>query len=156
VACAKKNLTPYKGDGIDVAIRIGLSKWTYDVALVDHDGNFVVAECKRWTSKMKQSYIASFAKTVELLRKKTKRNVAGLFFVKADYQNGAVEAATDLGIRLVACSDEQQLGTLTLEYHMYDRKRKGRIKRAKAGKALIDAHLPLGGALEPIFTAKTH
>jgi hypothetical protein len=43
----------YEGDGIDVPFDVGGTPRTLDVALVDCEGNIIVAECRRRISKTK-------------------------------------------------------------------------------------------------------
>jgi hypothetical protein len=125
-------LLPYEDDGIDVSFEMGGTTWTLDIALRDSEGKIVVAECKRWQDPIKQEHIAAFAYKVELLRKQTGGNVAGIFFTKTKYQIGAVKAAAGAGIEVAVCDQDQSLQQFVLSYQKYDPEREARLQKVLA------------------------
>ena len=62
-------LTPWVADGIDVPFDLRDTRWTFDVALRDHAGALVVAECRRTVGAVKQGDVAEFAYKVEQLQR---------------------------------------------------------------------------------------
>jgi len=130
VLSEQQSLFPYEGDGIDVAFDMGGTIWTLDVALKDHEGKTVVAECRRWRGKkIKQGHIAEFAYKVELLRKHSNASVAGLYFTKSKYQIGAIKAAAWAGIEVAICDEGQPLTQFVVSYQLYDAEREKRLQK---------------------------
>jgi hypothetical protein len=118
----QEKLEPYSGDGIDVPIKLGFATFKFDVALKGTDNRIVVAECKAYTKPgtVKQSEIAAFANTVTHLRIQTLANVAGVFFTKTAYQDGAIKHATTEGISIAVCVPQNPLDRIFLTYYRYD------------------------------------
>lgn len=118
----QESLEPYEGDGIDVPIKLGFATFTFDVALKGSDNRIVVAECKAYSKPgtVKQSDIAAFANTVTHLRIQTLANVAGVFFTKTAYQDGAIRHATFEGISIAVCVPQKSLDHIFLTYYRYD------------------------------------
>lgn len=118
----QEKLEPYAGDGIDVPIKLGFATFTFDVALKGSDNRIVVAECKAYSKpgRVKQSDIAAFANTVSHLRTQTLANVAGVFFTKTAYQDGAIKHATTEGISIAVCVPQESLNRIFLTYFRYD------------------------------------
>jgi len=113
-------LVPYDGDGIDVPLQLGTSERTFDVALVDQEGRLVVAECRRTKNPVKLYDLDAFAYRVELLRRNSACEVAGVYFAKTGYQEGAVKAAGDSGIQTAVCAQDQEPSSFLLVFHRYD------------------------------------
>lgn len=107
----QEKLEPYDGDGIDVPIKLGFAIFTFDVALKGSDNRIVVAECKAYSKPgtVKQGDIAEFANKVTLLRTHSLANVAGVFFTKTAYQDGAIKHATWEGITIAVCAPKESL-----------------------------------------------
>jgi hypothetical protein len=118
----KENLEPYEGDGIDVPIKLGFATFTFDVALKGSGDRIVMAECKALSKpgRVKQGDIAEFAHKVELLRKHKSSNVAGIFFTKTAFQDGAVKHASWEGISIAACVPKEAPDHIFLTYYKYD------------------------------------
>lgn len=138
------SLKPCSGDGIDVKFAVGGTDVTFDVALEDASGRFVVAESRRRKDAVKQEALFAFARKVELLRKETGREVAGVFFAKRNYQLGAVKHATWSGIDEIVLDEGQTTSDFTLAYHRYDIERE---KRVRDGTVHMSAMLPMKGSL---------
>jgi hypothetical protein len=124
-------LFSYEDDGIDVKFSsLGGTDITFDIALQDSIGNLVVAECKRQNNSVKQEAMIAFARKVELLRKQTKRKVAGVFFAKHNYQIGSVKHADWSGIQVVILNQNQSVQNFALIYQKYDSQREKRLQEA--------------------------
>ena len=76
-------LRPYEEDGIDVAVWLGGTERTFDVALMDKHSKVIVAECKRTVGPVRLADFDAFAYRVESLRKETGKEVAGVYFAKS-------------------------------------------------------------------------
>jgi hypothetical protein len=126
----QESLEPYADDGIDVPIRLGFATFTFDVALKGSGDRIVVAECKALSKpgRVKQGDIAEFAHKIELLRKHKSSNVAGVFFTKTAYQDGAVKHASWEGISIAVCEPKEAPNHIFLTYHMYDPVRDEQIR----------------------------
>jgi hypothetical protein len=126
----QESLEPYEDDGIDVPIRLGFATFTFDVALKGSGDRIVVAECKALSKpgRVKQGHIAEFAHKIELLRKHKSSNVAGVFFTKTAYQDGAVKHASWEGISIAVCEPSESPNHIFLTYHMYDPVRDEQIR----------------------------
>ncbi|MFY9622694.1 MAG: hypothetical protein WAM70_21360 [Pyrinomonadaceae bacterium] len=118
----KASFGPYDGDGIDVPIKLGFATFTFDVALKGSDNRIVVVECKAHSKRgrVKQGDIAEFANKVTHLRTHTLANVAGVFFTKTAYQDGAIKHATWEGISVAVCAPKESLDRIFLTYYKYD------------------------------------
>jgi len=128
-----ESLIALDGDGVDVRFDgLGGTDITFDVALQDTKGDFVVAECRRWNERIKQEAIFAFAHKVELLRQHTGRRVAGVFFAKHQFQVGAVKHGNWTGIRLAVLEQEQPIKGFALAFQKYDARRAKRIQEAIA------------------------
>lgn len=125
----QEGLVPYAGDGIDVPIMIAGSEWKIDVALTDMKNKVVFVECKRRSATLKQSNIAEFAYLVEGFRKENHMQVAGIYFTKTGYQQGAIEAARVPGIQVAVVAENQSLNPLIVRYLRYDVEREEVIKQ---------------------------
>ncbi len=126
-------LVPYSGDGIDVRFnKLGGSNVTFDVALRNSSGRLVVAECRRRKERVKQEAIFAFARKVELLRKQTGGEVAGVFFAREQYQVGAVKHASWSEIAVAVLDQDQSGADFALVYHRYDPKRDKRLREGLA------------------------
>jgi hypothetical protein len=132
IEVSKLQLIAASGDGIDVQFNdLGGTNVTFDVALKDTSGNFIIAECRRQVEKVKQEAIFAFAYKVEMLRKYTGQKVDGVFFTKSHYQLGALKHAEWSGIQLaVFGQDQNPLHSFALMYSGYDRERELRIESA--------------------------
>jgi hypothetical protein len=119
----------YEGDGIDVPFDVGGTPRTLDVALVDCEGNIIVAECRRRISKTKLTDSDTFAHRVELIRKETGRQVAGVFLTKKQFQLGVVKSAAWEGIDVIVCPDGQSLQNYVLSSQLYDAERDKRLQK---------------------------
>jgi hypothetical protein len=126
-----KGFSSYKSDGIDIRLDVGGTTRTIDVALVDVEGNMIVAECRRRMSKTKLMDIDAFAHRVELIRKDTGLQVAGVFFTKKQFQIGAVKSASWEGIDVIICDEGQSLQNFVLSYQLYDSEREKRLQHAQ-------------------------
>jgi hypothetical protein len=135
---APLSLAPCAGDGIDVPFRLGSADRTFDVALMDENGQLVVAECRRTKDPVKLSDLDSFAHRVELLRRTTNRGVAAVYFTKTAYQIGVVKAAADSGIEVAVCAQDQPPSSLALVFQLYDAERERRLRR---GEALLEGSI---------------
>ncbi|MCK4306479.1 MAG: hypothetical protein KAY24_19715 [Candidatus Eisenbacteria sp.] len=124
-------LVPYDGDGIDVPLQLGTSQRTFDVALVDQEGRLVVAECRRTKNPVKLYDLDAFAYRVELLRRNSACEVAGVYFAKTGYQEGAVKAAGDSGIQAAVCAQDQEPSSFLLVFHRYDAARHRRLRHCE-------------------------
>ena len=129
---APERLVSYAGDGIDVPLRLGTAERTFDIALTDPKGRLVVAECRRTKDPVKISDLDAFAYRVELLRQAAGREVAGVYFTKTAYQQGAVKAAADSGIQVAVCAQDQPLSSFSLVFHRYDAERDRRVRHGEA------------------------
>jgi hypothetical protein len=138
------SLKPCSGDGIDVKFTVGGTDVTFDVALEDANGRLVVAESRRREDTVKQEALFAFARKVELLRKETGHEVAGVFFAKRNYQLGAVKHATWSGIEEIVLDEGQTTSDFALAYHRYDAERE---KRVREGIVHMSATLPMKGSL---------
>ena len=118
----QEKLEPYDGDGIDVPIKLGFATFRFDVALKGSDNRIVVVECKAHSKRgrVKQGDIAEFANKVSHLRTHTLANVAGVFFTKTAYQDGAIKHATWEGISVAVCAPKESLDHIFLTYYRYD------------------------------------
>jgi hypothetical protein len=125
-----RGFQPYEDEGIDVPFDVGGTPRTMDIALVDRDGNILVAECRRRVAKIKIMDIDAFAHRVELIRRQTSRKVAGVFFTKKQFQLGAVKSAAWEGIDVVVCNESQTLQNFVLTYQLYDANRDKRLQKA--------------------------
>ena len=127
----QENLEPYDGDGIDVPIKLGFATFTFDVALKGSGDRIVVAECKALSKpgRVKQGDIAEFAHKIELLRKHKSSNVAGVFFTRTAYQDGAVKLASWENISIAVCVPKGSPDHIFLTYHKYDPIRDTKIRR---------------------------
>jgi hypothetical protein len=121
-------LRPLAGDGIDVPFPLGGTTWSFDVALQNAEGQIVVAECKKYASAPKQGQIASFAYTVERLRKSRNVPVAGMFFTTASPQIGLVKVGQFEGIDVVVLKTDAYPPGFSISFERYDRKRERRWK----------------------------
>jgi hypothetical protein len=120
----QERLEAYQGDGIDVPLKLGFATFHFDVALKGSDNRIVVAECKALSKRgrVKQGDIAAFANTVTHLRTHTLANVAGIFFTKTAYQDGAIKHATWEEISVAVCRPKESLDRIFLTYYRYDPK----------------------------------
>lgn len=125
-------LVPCASDGIDVPFRLSSADRTFDIALTDQDGRLVVAECRRTKDPVKLSDLDAFARRVELLRQSKNCDVAGVYFTKTAYQEGAVKAAEDSAIQIAICAQDQPLSSFSLVFHRYDAERDRRLRRGEA------------------------
>jgi hypothetical protein len=128
-------LLPYKGDGLDVSIQLGVPKFRFDVALCDPVGRLVVAECKRWRKqdRVEQGDVASFAYIVERLRAVSRVEVAAFYFTTSDYQLGALKTALEPGVTVTMFQAAQtRRGGLSYSFLQYDVAREARVKHAFA------------------------
>jgi hypothetical protein len=118
----QEKLEPYAGDGIDVPIKLGFATFTFDVALKGSDNRIVVVECRALSKpgRVKQTDIAAFANKVTHLRIQTLANVAGVFFTKTAYQDGAIKHATTEGISIAVCVPQKSIDRIFLTYYRYD------------------------------------
>ena len=131
VLSRQEGLIPYEGDGIDVPFEMGGSTWTLDIALKNlDDSKIVVGECRRWAYPIEQEHIAAFAYKVELLRKHSGKEVAGVYLTKTHYRIGAVKAAAGAGIEIAICGQNQSPENFVLTYQKYDPKREARFQNA--------------------------
>jgi len=129
----QEGLIPYEGDGIDVPFKMGGTTWTLDIALKSCDGSkIVVGECRRWAYSIEQEHIAAFAYKVELLRKHSGKEVAGIYLTKTRYRIGAVKAAAGAGIEIAICGQDQSPENFVLSYQRYDPKREARFQNVFA------------------------
>jgi hypothetical protein len=146
---SKRRLQPYSGDGIDVKFdNLGGTKGvTFDIALKDSKNNIIVAECRRRTNKVKQEDMFAFARKVELLRKHTNSEVAGVFFTKSQYQIGALMHADWSGIEIAVFGQDQSPLNFVLAYQRYDPKREARLQE-------ILAHITETATATASFSAK--
>lgn len=119
-------LTPFYGDGIDVAVMLGSAERTFDVLLRSDDG-LVAAECKRTGDRVQLGELDLFAHRVELLRKELRIGVAAVYFAKTGYQVGAVRTGPDAGIETTVCAQDQTDAVFSLQYWRYDSERERRI-----------------------------
>jgi len=126
------DLVPYLGDGIDVPLKMGGTTWTLDLALWNCKGVFIVVECKRWTTRIKQGHIAEFAYKLELLRKYFNGDVVGIFVAKTDYQIGAVKAAKEANVELFIIPETQSEENFILSKLFYDQESMRRISKILA------------------------
>ena len=139
------SLFPYEDDGIDVKFsHLGGTNITFDIALKDSIGNFVVAECRRRMDPVKQEAMFAFAHKVELLRKQTGRMVAGVFFAKHNYQIGSVKHADWSGIQVVILNQNQSVQNFVLIYQKYDSQRE---KRLQEGIVSVTEEIAVKGSL---------
>jgi hypothetical protein len=123
------DLGPFAGDGVDVSFDLGGTPWTIDFALKSVDeSRIVLGECRRWASPIKQDDIAAFAYKVGLLRQKTGKQVAGMYFTKTRYQIGAIKAAAAPGIEVVRCRDNQSVDDFFVTYYTYDRAKRKQVR----------------------------
>ena len=123
---------PYAGDGIDVTFRLGSADRTFDVALTDEQGRLVVAECRRTKDHVKLADFDAFARRVELLRQASGRDVAGVYFTKTAYQEGAVKAGQDSAIEITTCAQDQPLSSFSQVFHRFDADRDRRLRQGEA------------------------
>lgn len=137
----KDNLVPYKGNGIDVPLRIGGTEVTFDVVFKNSQGKLVVIECKRWKNPIKQNELFAFAGLVECLRKELGVSVAGIFVTKTGYQIGAIKYATNMGIDVAVCDQNQSVKHFAIIYKHYD------LQRVKI---IQNARVQLSGDIKPI------
>ena len=121
-------LVPCTGDGIDVPFRLGSAERTFDVALTGQDGRLVVAECRRIKDPVKLLDLDAFAHRVALLGQSTGCEVAGVYFTKTAYQEGAVKAAKDSAIEVAVCAQDQPLSSFSLVFHRYDAETARRLR----------------------------
>lgn len=138
-------LVYWAGDGIDVPFRLGTPERTIDVVLIDEFGRLVVAECRRTKNPVKLSDLDTFAYRVELLRKSTGREVAGVYFTKTAYQKGAIKGAKDSAIEVTVCAQEQPLSAVSLVFHRYDADRDRRLRH---GEAWLEGSIKPVGSLD--------
>lgn len=129
---APLQVAPEDGDGVDVGFRLESVVRTFDVALTDDHNKLVVAECRRTVAPVKIVDIDAFAQRVELLRKATGREVAGVFFAKTAFQEGAVKAAQDSGIAAATCAQDQPPSSFSILFHRYDPERERRFRHGEA------------------------
>ena len=115
---SSESLIALDGDGVDVRLGgLGGTDITFDVALQDANGDFIVAECRRWNESIKQEAMFAFAYKVELLRQHyTGRKVAGVFFAKRQFQVGAVKHGNWTGIRLAILEQDQPIKGFALAF----------------------------------------
>jgi hypothetical protein len=127
-------LQPYSGDGVDVRFdNLGGTKGvTFDVALKDSEGGIVVAECRRRSGAVKQEDMFAFARKVELLRKQTGGEVAGVFYTKSQVQKGALMHADWSGIEVAVFGQDQTPQNFVLAYQRYDPERDARLQEVSA------------------------
>lgn len=120
-------------DGVDVKFDgLGGTDITFDVALQNAKGDFIVAECRRWIASIKQEAVFAFAHKVELLRQHTGCGVAGVFFAKCQFQVGAVKHGSWTGIRLAILAQNQSIKGFALAFQKYDARRAKRLQEALA------------------------
>lgn len=96
--------------------------------LLDAAGDFLVAECKRWSDNVPQEKVAALALKVERLRETTGKAVSGLLFVKTGVQFGALKTAAYEGIEVVVSEEDQPLPIFTIEVLRYDPEREERLR----------------------------
>jgi hypothetical protein len=72
----------------------------------------------------------TFAYRVELLRRESGVQVAGVFFAKRAFELGAVKAAADAAIRTAICIDTQHHDSFTVDFERYDTGRERRLRDA--------------------------
>jgi hypothetical protein len=156
-------LIAFNGDGVDVRFDgLGGTDITFDVVLQDTKGNLVAAECKRWNEPMKQEAIFAFSYRVELLRLRTGRKVAGVFFAKRQFQVGAVKHGNWRGIRLALLEQDQSIKGFALAFQKYDARRAKRLQEALAHlsgeitpkSSLLLAVIPKDDSIDDIGRAK--
>ena len=89
-----------------------------------------MAECKALSKpgRVKQGDIAEFAHKIELLRKHKSSNVAGVFFTRTAYQDGAIKHASWEGISIAVCKPSDRPNHIFLTYHKYDPVRDEQIR----------------------------
>jgi len=139
-------LVPYAGDGIDVPLQLGSAARTFDVALIDRGGRLVVAECRRTKDPVELHDHDAFAHRVELLRRGRACEVAGVYFAKTAYRQGAVKAAKDSGIQVAVCAEDQEPSSFLLVFHRYDAARHRRLRHCE--KQLRPAVVSVGAAVD--------
>jgi len=120
------DLKPYAKDGIDIAFDAGGTVWTVDVALIEPSGGLLIVECKRHARAIEQGALASFAKTLDLLRASQPRPVAGVFFAKRTYQQGALKFGNHLGLDLACLVDDGVPSPL--RFHRWDSTKGRRVE----------------------------
>jgi len=135
---------PYAEDGIDVPFRLGSADRTFDVALTDGQGRLVVAECRRTKDPVKLTDFDAFARRVELLRQASGRDVAGVYFTKTAYREGAVKAAQDSAIEIATCAQDQPLSSFSLVFRRFAADRDRRLRQ---GEAWFEGSVRPGGSL---------
>lgn len=128
----KEDLVPYVENGIDVTLNLCGTEVTFDVVLKNPKGKLVVLECKRWNSPIKQGQLFEFAFKVECLRKELNVDVGGLFVTKTDYQIGAMKVATNTGIDVAVCKENQSLKQFFISYKKYNPQREKFIQETYA------------------------
>ena len=80
----------------------------------------------------------TFAYRVELLRKETKKDVAGVYFAKTKYQLGPIKAGEHTDIQIVVCAQDQVPDSFVLTFERYDAEREQRYRQG-AGYFTIGA-----------------
>jgi hypothetical protein len=142
-------LIPLGSDGVDVRFHgLGGTDITFDVALQNTKGDFVVGECRRWNESIKQAATFAFAHKVELLRQHTGLRVAGVFFTKRQFQVGAVKHGNWTGTRLAILEQDQSSKSLALAFQKYDA---GRAKRLQEAIAHLSGEITPKGSLSVVI-----
>jgi hypothetical protein len=73
----------------------------------------------------------AFARRVDLLRRESNHEVAGVYFTKTAYQEGVVKAAQDSGIDVATCAQDQPLSAFSLVFHRFDPDRSRRFRQGE-------------------------
>lgn len=121
-------LTPWSGDGIDVAFPLPDTTWTFDVALCGDPESLVVAECRRTLGPVKQEDVAAFALKAEGLRKALARPVSAIFFTKTHHQIGAVRVGQFYGVEVAILDQDANPPGFNLIFLTYDSERDRSIR----------------------------
>jgi len=86
----------------------------------------------RRSQAIKRKEIAAFAFDVECLRKDFEVEVAGTFVTKSRYQLGAIKMATQVGIEVAICDQNQSPQEFIISFKRYDPQREAVIQNVKA------------------------